>query len=132
MAPLLEDYGVSVVALSRDTPQQAAAQRVRDGLSFPLLSDPELQLVEGLGLLHEGAIVFRTILVGSVRFPLGFPVGFQRMAIPTTLLLDEDHVVRWVDQADDYRIRGDESRTREALRQTFGDSDAARQRSRST
>jgi alkyl hydroperoxide reductase subunit AhpC len=121
MAPLLAEYGVTVVALSKDTVEQAAAQRVRDGLSFSLLSDPELTVIKRFGLLHEGAIVFRTFLVGSLRFPLGWPIGFKQMAIPTTLLLDEQHVVRWVDQADDYRVRGDESRTRAALLQTFGE-----------
>ena len=120
MAPLLAEYGVTVVALSKDTPAEAAAQRVRDGLTFTLLSDPDLSVIERFGLLHEGAIVFKTFLVGSARFPLGWPIGFKRMAIPTTLILDEDHVVRWIDQADDYRVRGDERRTRDALRQTFG------------
>jgi len=43
------------------------------------------------------------------------------MAIPTTLLLDEGHVVRWSGQADDYRVRGDASRTRLVLQETFGD-----------
>jgi len=85
-----------------------------------LLSDPELAIIKRFGLLHEGAIVFRTFLVGGARFPLGWPIGFKQMAIPTTLLLDEDHVVRWIDQADDYRVRGDERRTQQALEQTFG------------
>jgi alkyl hydroperoxide reductase subunit AhpC len=120
MSPLLEEYGVAVVAISRDTPEEAAAQRVRDGLRFILLSDPRLSVITRFGLLHEGAIRFRTFLIGGARFPLGWPVGFQRMAIPTTLLLDADHTVRWIDQADDYRIRGDAERTRAALLRTFG------------
>ena len=120
MAPLLSEYGVTVVALSRDTVELAAAHRSRDGVSFTLLSDPKLDVIKRFGLLHEGAIVFRTFLVGSWKFPLGWPVGFKQMAIPTTLILDEDHVVRWIDQADDYRVRGDEQRTRDALRDTFG------------
>ena len=120
MAPLLSEYGVTVVALSRDTVELAAAHRARDGVSFTLLSDPKLDVIKRFGLLHEGAIVFRTFLVGSWKFPLGWPVGFKQMAIPTTLILDEDHVVRWIDQADDYRVRGDEQRTRDALRDTFG------------
>jgi len=120
MAPLLLEYGVTVVALSKDTPEQAAAHRVRDHLSFALLSDPKLEVIKRFGLLHEGAIVFRTFLVGPLNFPLGWPIGFKQMAIPTTLLLDEDHVVRWIDQADDYRVRGDIERTRQALVDTYG------------
>lgn len=121
MKPLLERYGVTIVALSKDTPALAAAHQKRDGLTFPLLSDPELSVIKRFGLLHEGALEFQTFFVGGQRFPLGWPTGFQQMAIPTTLLLDEDHIVRWIDQADDYRIRGDESRTRAALLETFGE-----------
>ncbi|MFT5679269.1 MAG: alkyl hydroperoxide reductase subunit AhpC [Myxococcota bacterium] len=121
MAPLLDEYGVSVVAISRDTQEDAAAHRARDGLTFPLLSDPDLSVIKRFGLLHEGVIRFRTFLIGGARFPLGWPVGFDQMAIPTTLLLDADHVVRWIDQADDYRIRGDVERTRGALVETFGE-----------
>lgn len=121
MQPLLDRYGVTVVAISKDTPSQAAAHRARDGLTFPLLSDPELIAIQELGLLHEAGLEFRTFLVGGLRFPIGWPVGFQRMAIPTTLILDEDHVVRWIDQAEDYRVRGDAGRTAQALRDTFGE-----------
>jgi peroxiredoxin len=120
MAPLVAEYGVTVVALSKDSPEQAAAHRVRDELSFTLLADPDLAVIKRFGLLHEGAIVFRTFLIGGARFPLGWPIGFKQMAIPTTLLLDKDHIVRWIDQADDYRVRGDEQRTRQALLETFG------------
>ncbi len=116
---MLEARGVQVVALSKDTVAQAAAHRVRDGLTFPLLSDPDLSVITRFGLRHEAGLEFRTFLIGSVRFPLGWPVGFKAMAIPTTLLLDEDHIVRWIDQADDYRIRGDASRTQGALDAVF-------------
>jgi hypothetical protein len=43
------------------------------------------------------------------------------MAIPTTLILDEDGIVRWIDQAEDYRLRGDRTRTEGALREAFGE-----------
>lgn len=42
------------------------------------------------------------------------------MAIPTTLILDEEGIVRWINQADDYRIRGDRERTEQALIDVFG------------
>jgi len=121
MSPLLESYGVRVVALSRDTPQQVIEHRQRDGITFSLLSDTDVSVIERFGLLHEGALTFRTFLIGPMRFPLGWPIGFKKMAIPTTLLLDEKHIVQWIDQADDYRVRGDETRTRQALQEAFGD-----------
>lgn len=44
-----------------------------------------------------------------------------QMAIPTTLLLDEEGIVRWIDQADDYRLRGDRARTENALKRVYGE-----------
>ena len=120
MGPLLERYGVTVVALSKDPPETARAHRERDGLGFRLLSDPDLETIKRFGLLHEGAVEFRTFFLPG-RFPLGWPTGFKQMAIPTTLLLDQEGIVRWIDQADDYRIRGDRTRTENALREAYGE-----------
>ena len=114
MSPLFDRYGVRVIALSKDTTEQAAAQKVRDELPFPLLSDPKLKVIEAFGLLHHKAIQFRSFRLFGI--PMGYPNGFKTMAIPTTLIIDEEGIVRFIDQADDYRIRGDEARIREALR----------------
>ncbi len=119
MSPLLEQYGVKVVALSKDTPEIARAHRERDGLTYTLLTDPDLAAIKRFGLLHEAGLEFFTFWVGPI--PLGWPTGFKQMAIPTTLLVDEEGVVRWIDQADDYRVRGDASRTEAALKATFGE-----------
>ncbi len=119
MSSLLEQYGVTVIALSKDTAEIARTHRERDGLHFTLLTDPDLTIIKKFGLLHEGAIEFRTFFLAG-HFPLGWPTGFKQMAIPTTILLDEEGVVRWIDQADDYRIRGDHTRTENALKQVFG------------
>lgn len=121
MKPMLDRYGVSVVALSKDPPELARAHRDRDGIEFTLLSDPDLAVIERFGLLHEEALEFTTFFVAGI--PLGWPkrLGFDRMAIPTTLLIDEQGIVRWIDQADDYRLRGDERRTLAALEESFGE-----------
>lgn len=120
MSEMLDSYGVTVVALSKDDVATCAAHRQRDGINFTLLADPALAVIKRFGLLHEGGFEFRTFLLGSIKFPMGWPTGFKSMAIPTTLLLDEDHTVRWIDQADDYRVRGDVTRTEAALREVYG------------
>ena len=116
----LSQDGIEVLALSSDTEAKAAFHRRRDGLSFELLSDPKLQVIEQYGLRHEKGLPFTTFSVLGI--PLGWPVGVKPMAIPTTLLIDEQGVVRWIDQADDYRIRGDEKRIRDAIEGVWGDS----------
>ncbi len=120
MRSLLDKYRAKVVALSKDTQEDARAHRERDGLGFDLLSDPDLAIIKRFGLLHEGAVEFATWYLAG-HFPIGYPVGFKQMAIPTTLILDEEGVVRWIDQADDYRLRGDRRRTEFALREVFGE-----------
>lgn len=119
MSPLFARHGVRVIALSKDSVAAAAAHKLRDELPFTLLSDPELRVITAFGLLHHKAIQFTTFTV--LGLPLGYPNGFVTMAIPTTLVVDERGVVRFVDQADDYRVRGDEARIREALQSAFGD-----------
>lgn len=119
MQPLFDRYEVRVIALSKDDQATASAHRKRDDITFDLLSDPDLAIIKRFGLLHEGSLEFKTwFTIGN--FPLGYPTRFQQMAIPTTLILDEEGIVRWIDQADDYRIRGDRERTEKALIDVFG------------
>ena len=120
MQPLLQSYGVQTVAISKDSVSQAQQHRQRDSLIFPLLTDPELKIHRQFGLVHQNGLEFKTFFVFGI--PLGWPIGFRRMAIPTTFLVDEKGVVRWIDQAEDYRLRGNRARIEQALKQAFGES----------
>jgi hypothetical protein len=42
------------------------------------------------------------------------------MAIPTSLLVDEQGIIRWIDQSEDYRLRSSEQRVMDAVRSAFG------------
>ncbi|GBE23954.1 MAG TPA: redoxin domain-containing protein [Actinobacteria bacterium] len=119
MQPLLHRYGVATIAISKDSVEDAAAHKRRDNLSFALLSDPDLEVIGQYGLVHRAGFEFVTRFVFGLA--LGYPVGFKQMAIPTSLLIDESGTVRWIDQAEDYRLRGDESRIEHALREVWGD-----------
>lgn len=117
MQPLLQNYSVQTVAISKDNVSQAQHHRQRDSLIFPLLTDPELKIHHQFGLVHQNGLEFKTFFVLGI--PLGWPVGFRRMAVPTTFLVDEQGIIRWIDQAEDYRLRGDRKRIEEALQQAF-------------
>jgi hypothetical protein len=41
------------------------------------------------------------------------------MAIPTSLLVDENGVIRWIDQTDDYRLRSSNERVLQAVSEAF-------------
>lgn len=120
MRPELERRGFVIVALSKDSVADAARQRTRDGLGFTLLSDPQLAVISAYGLLHHKAVEFSRAPFTLFGIPLAMYTGRRTMAIPTTLLVDEQGIVRWIDQADDYRLRGDAERIRGAIDGAFG------------
>ena len=114
----LSRWGARVVAFSNDTPAQVETHQRRDHLKLELRSDAKLVAIKALGLLHQRGLPFKTFYLFGI--PLGYPTPFKSMAIPTTVLLDEDGVVRWLDQATDYRQRSDSARVEAALNEAFG------------
>ena len=113
MRRIFEEHGVEVVAISKDDVEDVRRHRKRDGLSFTMLSDPKMKVHHAYGLVHKNGMQYFTFYVFGV--PLGWPTCFRSMAIPTTFLVDEEGVVRWIDQTDDYRMRGDTEKIESAL-----------------
>jgi peroxiredoxin len=103
LRPELDGRGIQVVAVSGDTPKQIRAGRGKHGLQAVFLSDRDAAVIEQLGIVNQG--------VHS-----GIPVvAASRLPIPTTVLVDAEGIVRWVDQADTYQRRSDPERVRQAL-----------------
>jgi alkyl hydroperoxide reductase subunit AhpC len=115
----LSKQNISVVCLSKDTVSEAATHKKRDKLSLQLLADPELKVIRQYGVEHHKAVNFKTGSFTLFGIPLSPVPSFKTMAIPTTLLVDEAGVIRWIDQADDYRVRADDARIREAVQSVF-------------
>lgn len=120
LGPELEARGVRVVALSKDTVEEAAVHRKRDAVKATLLSDPKLEVIRRFGVEHHKALNMKTGGFKLAGIPLGLNMSFKSMAIPTTLLVDEDGIVRWIDQSEDYRIRSNRERVLAAVQDTFG------------
>lgn len=125
LSPRLQERNIEFVALSKDDPELAARQVERDGLSFPLLSDPELKVIRQYGVEHHKAFEFSTVAFTVFGMPLALVPRVKAMAIPTTLLIDEAGIVRWIDQTDDYRLRSSEERVLQAIDEVFGGPGAA-------
>lgn len=58
--------GISVVGLSPDKPEKLAKFREKDGLTFPLLSDPDKSVLEAYGAYGEKKMYGKTV-VGVIR-----------------------------------------------------------------
>jgi peroxiredoxin len=100
-----EALGVQMLAISPDTVDETARLR-RKLPSLGLLADPELRVTDAFGVRHPG---------GLAATP--GPRGIRRpLAIPTTFLIDAEGLVRWVDRAEDYRVRSDAPRVLGAIR----------------
>lgn len=124
MKPELDRLGVQVVALSGDTVVQAQAHKSRDNISYTMLSDPRLTVVKTYGVEHQktiGADSENIMTVFGLPFPMPNQLKFKSMSIPTSLLIDENGVITWIDQSEDYRLRASEERTLSAIKRSFGE-----------
>ena len=80
--------GIRVVGISVDPPEINRRQSQKLGYTFPLLSDPNVQVIRRYDVLHPGA------------GPKGADV-----ARPAEFLIDSSRVVRWVNLTDNIAAR---------------------------
>jgi peroxiredoxin len=79
---------VQPVAISVDTPEVSRNLAVKAGYTFPILSDPNTEVIRSYHLLHKS----------------GGPEGSD-IARPAEFLVDSSGVVRWVNFTEDIRVR---------------------------
>ncbi|WP_147378768.1 peroxiredoxin family protein [Motilimonas pumila] len=122
MKPIFERFDVKIVALSNDAPMAALKHQQRDQLTHLLLSDPELKVIKQYGVEHHKALGGDGAS-SLTLFGLPFPtkMKYKPMAIPTSILIDEKGIVRWIDQAEDVRLRASEEKLTAALKDAFTD-----------
>ena len=62
----LQAAGIQVVGISPDSPEKLAKFREKDGLTFPLLSDPDKSVLEAYGAFG-GKTMYGKTVVGVIR-----------------------------------------------------------------
>jgi peroxiredoxin Q/BCP len=62
----LEPAGVTVVGISPDKPAKLAKFREKEGLTFPLLSDPDTEVLKAYGAYGEKKL-YGKVVVGVIR-----------------------------------------------------------------
>jgi peroxiredoxin len=93
------------VALCTDTPKQIQMGRSMHKLQATILSDPKLEVIDKLGLRNLGI---------NVR-----PPDRAALPIPTTLLMNAEGKIVWMDQTDAYPQRSNPAIIRVALEENL-------------
>ena len=106
MRPELDAHGIRIVTVCADTAEQIRQGRRKHGLRAVMLPDPDLAITDRYNLRNPKNFAPKPGLI----IPL---------PIPTTILVDADGIVRWIDQATDYMHRSEPERVLAAIRATL-------------
>ena len=106
MRPTLDDRNIALVFINGDTVQQNAAGRKKHGANAVILSDHDLCITDLYNLRNTRNVAPK-------------PGVIVDLPIPTTFLVDENGIVRWIDQAEDYMLRSDPGRVLQAIEENL-------------
>ena len=108
LVPELDRRGVALVAISPQAPDGTLSTQQKNDLTFTVLSDPGNQVAKAVGILTAPSDEAR-----AAQLELGLDLtvvnadGTTGLPMPTTIVLDADHVVRWRDVHPDYTTRSE-------------------------
>ena len=94
---------MQIVTVSTDTPKELRDEHGAHGLKARMLSDRDLAVTDAFGLRNQG-------------IHSGPPVGAEALPVPTSLLIDGNGNVLWMDQSEDYQRRSGPGTVLAALR----------------
>jgi len=94
LRPEFDERGVEILTVSTDTPDELAKGHHRHQLGATMLSDRELDVTDRFGLRNKGA--------HSGPPP---PIAAKALPVPTSLLVDSNGRVLWMDQSENYQRR---------------------------
>jgi peroxiredoxin len=109
LVPFLEENDVTLIALSPQKPRESVDMAERRQLTFVLASDPGNALAQRLAIVNpppseEARAAAKAIGVDVAGSNLD---GTDNLPMPTTLIIDRDRVIRWVDVHPDYSMRSE-------------------------
>jgi peroxiredoxin len=112
--------GVALVAISPQAPDGSLSMAEKNDLALTILSDPGNALAKSVGILTAPSPDAR-----GAQLKLGLDLtavnadGTTGLPMPTTLIVDAGHLVRWVDVHPDYTARSEPVEILEALDATL-------------
>lgn len=100
-----DQRGVQVVTVCVDSPEEIREGRTEHGLQAVMLSDSDLVVTDAFGLRNQG---YHSAMPQE---------DAEALPVPTTLLIDRDGKVLWMDQAENYHRRSDPEVVLAAMRE---------------
>ena len=96
---------MQVVTISTDRPEEIRREREGHGLQARMLSDRDCAVTDAFGLRNQG---FHSAPPGD---------GTEALPVPTSLLIDREGKVLWMDQSENYQRRSGPEVVLAALRE---------------
>jgi len=120
LVPALAERGISLIAISPQTPDGSLSTKESKELTFTVLSDPGNQIAGQLGILTAPSDGTR-----AAQLQLGLDLtqvnadGTTALPMPTVVIADADGVIRWIDVHLDYTTRTDPGQVLQAVTETI-------------
>jgi peroxiredoxin len=116
LVPALDEQGISLIAISPQTPDRSLSTREAKELTFTVLSDPGNQIARQLGILTRPSDGAR-----AAQLELGLDLtqvnadGTTGLPMPTVIIADAAGVIRWIDVHRDYTTRTEPGQILQAI-----------------
>jgi peroxiredoxin len=120
LVPALAERGISLIAISPQTPDGSLSTKEAKELTFTVLSDPGNQIAGQLGILTAPSDGTR-----AAQLQLGLDLtqvnadGTTALPMPTVVIADADGVIRWIDVHLDYTTRTEPGQVLQAVTETI-------------
>jgi peroxiredoxin len=108
LLPALTERRVTLIAVSPQRPDKSLSMQQKNDLAFPVVSDPGNTMARLLGVLSAPSAEAR-----AAQLQLGLDLttvnadGTTAVPMPTTVIVDADHIIRWIDVHPDYSTRSE-------------------------
>jgi peroxiredoxin len=107
LVPALTEQGIGFVAINPQKPDGSLSMAETNALTFPVLSDAGNEVARALGILSAE----REAPAREAALALGVDVaatngdGTDRVPMPTTIVVDAEGMITWIDVHPDYTER---------------------------
>jgi peroxiredoxin len=120
LVPALAERGISLIAISPQTPDGSLSTKDTKELTFTVLSDPGNRIAGQLGILTAPNDSTR-----AAQLQLGLDLtqvnadGTTALPMPTVIIAGADGVIRWIDVHPDYTTRTEPGQVLQAATETI-------------